>query len=235
MTPWHMLHTTRHDHGVAQLWRSLPAASRSQLGTRAMRSARGKGTRADSVSRQPKFAPAFKIGDRVRYMGGHREGPSSLVNLSSMAGVAGMFCLAGRREQRDAKGPWLGLRGRVLVVPEESTKKARSLALQPHVLDESRFPQHLVGVRFDHQFHGGGSLDKRCEPGHGYYVQPHELRLENTADRVDEAHAAAIDALFDVINGLMAEGPLIVLIKDVDKTLLDDSICPSPRFGQVGA
>ena len=97
------------------------------MGTRAMRLARGKGARADGASRQSKQASTFKIGDRVRFMGTHREGPSSLVNLSSMAGMAGMFCLTGRREARDAKGPWPGLRGRVVVLPEESTKKARCL------------------------------------------------------------------------------------------------------------
>lgn len=201
------------------------------MGTRAVRMARSK-ARADAGFRQAKYAPTFKLGDRVRYIGGLRDAQSSLVNLSSMAGVAGMFCLTGRREARDAKGPWLGLRGRVLVLPEESTKKARDAAC-PCCPLTTLVTQHLVGVRFDHQFHGGGSLDKRCEPGHGYYVQPHELRLENTGDRVDEAHAAAIDALFEVIKDTMAKGPLVVFIKDVDKTLLDDSICPSPRFEQV--
>lgn len=64
-------------------------------------------------------------------------------------------------------------------------------------------------------------------------MQPHELRLENSGDRVDEAHAAAFDALFQVVNKTVEEGPLVVLIKDVDKALLDDSICPSSRFEQV--
>ncbi len=153
---------------------------------------------------------SFKVGDRVRYVGGMRDAPAPLGGLSAMTGV---FCLNPRREARDSKGPWVGLRGKVVVLPEEGSKK------------------NLVGVNFDQVVTGGTSLDKRCDAGHGYYVQPYELRLENSVDRVNEAHGAAIDALFNVID--TTEQPLVVLIKDIDKHMLEDDVYATDRYLQV--
>lgn len=122
--------SSSHTPGHTQLWRSLPSAARSQLpSSRAIRAARAKigGTRTELVvgvttRRGKTTVMSFKVGDRVRYVGGMRDGPPALGGLSAMAGV---FCLNPRRDTRDTKGPWVGLRGKVVVLPDEGAKKVR--------------------------------------------------------------------------------------------------------------
>lgn len=166
----------------------------------------------------------FKVGDRVRYVGGSasREGAAGgpgahgggpILGLPNS--IPGLFCgmpaaSSSRREHphgaaapaKESKGPWPGLKGRVVVTVEDPKK---------------------VGVRFDQTVPGGSHLGKKCEEGHGFYCSASELRLESAIDRLEEANSAATDALFDTAAAAMKAGPLVLLVKELEKYLMEDT------------
>lgn len=192
----------------------------------------GRAAAASGAGRSSKSGPQFKVGDRVRYVGSSsstaaaRDFSSAAPILglppSSIAGIFAGLPARGSCGGRDAlhasqpgapgvsgsgrdggRGPWVGLRGRVVIAQEDNPKK--------------------IGVRFDHPVPGGSSLGKRCEDGQGYYCLSSELRPESAVDRTEEANTAATDALFDTALAAAREGPLLVLVKDLEKYLMEDT------------
>ncbi|CAD7699859.1 unnamed protein product [Ostreobium quekettii] len=155
------------------------------------------------------LARIFKKGDRVVYMGGAAGAPSVGLGLRStgshpaqlLHGMQGDVCNLGlisrnNREHQANRGPWHGCPGKVVLVWKDNPKK--------------------VGVRFDYAVPGGIDLDHLCEDGHGFFCSASDLKIESCR-RSQEQEALAIDALFEVVEELAAEGPVTVVLKDVEK------------------
>ncbi|AQK48460.1 AAA-type ATPase family protein [Zea mays] len=73
-----------------------------------------------------------------------------------------------------------------------------------------------IGVRFDKQIPDGNDLGGLCEEDHGFFCSAELLRPDFSAG--EEVERLAMTELIEVISEENKSGPLIVLLKDVEKS-----------------
>ncbi|KAH9786366.1 AAA-type ATPase family protein [Citrus sinensis] len=96
------------------------------------------------------------------------------------------------------QGPGIGFRGRVILPFEDN--------------DFSK-----IGVRFDRSIPEGNNLGGFCEDDHGFFCTASSLRLDSSLG--DEVDKLAINELFEVALNESKSSPLIVFVKDIEKSL----------------
>ncbi|XP_031497186.1 uncharacterized protein LOC116262189 isoform X1 [Nymphaea colorata] len=100
------------------------------------------------------------------------------------------------------RGPSYGSRGKVLLAFEGNGSSK-------------------VGVRFDKPVPEGNDLGGLCEPTNGFFCPADFLHLESSGG--EEVDKLAINALFEVITTESKNGPLILFLKDMEKSLILNS------------
>ncbi|KAL6907838.1 hypothetical protein ACP4OV_002008 [Aristida adscensionis] len=95
------------------------------------------------------------------------------------------------------RGPSHGFRGRVMLAFEDNGSSK-------------------IGVRFDKQIPDGNDLGGLCEEDHGFFCSADLLRPDFSSG--EEVERLAITELIEVISEENKSGPLIVLLKDVEKS-----------------
>ncbi|CAD6252768.1 unnamed protein product [Miscanthus lutarioriparius] len=95
------------------------------------------------------------------------------------------------------RGPSYGYRGRVMLAFEDNGSSK-------------------IGVRFDKQILDGNDLGGLCEEDHGFFCSAELLRPDFSAG--EEVERLAMTELIEVISEENKAGPLIVLLKDVEKS-----------------
>ncbi|KAG0530860.1 hypothetical protein BDA96_05G223600 [Sorghum bicolor] len=95
------------------------------------------------------------------------------------------------------RGPSYGYRGRVMLAFEDNGSSK-------------------IGVRFDKQIPDGNDLGGLCEEDHGFFCSAELLRPDFSAG--EEVERLAMTELIEVISEENKSGPLIVLLKDVEKS-----------------
>ncbi|KAL6653731.1 hypothetical protein ACP70R_008655 [Stipagrostis hirtigluma subsp. patula] len=95
------------------------------------------------------------------------------------------------------RGPSYGYRGRVMLAFEDNGSSK-------------------IGVRFDKQIPDGNDLGGLCEEDHGFFCSADLLRPDFSGG--EEVERLAITELIEVISEENKSGPLIVLLKDVEKS-----------------
>ncbi|CAL4982826.1 unnamed protein product [Urochloa decumbens] len=95
------------------------------------------------------------------------------------------------------RGPSYGYRGRVMLAFEDNGSSK-------------------IGVRFDKQIPDGNDLGGLCEEDHGFFCSAELLRPDFSTG--EEVERLAITELIEVISEENKSGPLIVLLKDVEKS-----------------
>ncbi|KAH9310527.1 hypothetical protein KI387_025562, partial [Taxus chinensis] len=96
------------------------------------------------------------------------------------------------------KGPSVGSKGRVILLLEENPNK--------------------VGVRFDKPVYGGNNMVDLCEDGYGYFCNVLELRLEHSVG--EDENKIMFDALIDILSSEASKEPLVLFIKDVERSMM---------------
>ncbi|KAL8094541.1 hypothetical protein AgCh_036175 [Apium graveolens] len=97
------------------------------------------------------------------------------------------------------RGPSYGYKGKV-VLPFEENGSSK------------------IGVRFDKQIPDGNDLGGLCEENHGFFCASDLLRLDSSSS--EDSERLAINELFEVALEQCKSGPLIIFIKDIEKSLL---------------
>ncbi|XVF08717.1 hypothetical protein REPUB_Repub07fG0027500 [Reevesia pubescens] len=97
-----------------------------------------------------------------------------------------------------SRGPPYGVRGKV-------------------VLRFADNPFSKIGVRFDKPVPDGVDLGNICEPGHGFFCNASDLRLENTG--AEDLDRLLINALFEAVYSESRTSPFILFMKDAEKSL----------------
>ncbi|XP_040384586.1 uncharacterized protein LOC102715982 isoform X3 [Oryza brachyantha] len=95
------------------------------------------------------------------------------------------------------RGPNYGYRGRVMLAFEENGSSK-------------------IGVRFDKQIPDGNDLGGLCEEDHGFFCSAELLRPDFSGG--EEVERLAMTELIEVISEEHKAGPMIVLLKDVEKS-----------------
>ncbi|TKW02253.1 hypothetical protein SEVIR_8G234200v4 [Setaria viridis] len=95
------------------------------------------------------------------------------------------------------RGPSYGYRGRVMLAFEDNGSSK-------------------IGVRFDKQIPDGNDLGGLCEEDHGFFCSAELLRPDFSTG--EEVERLAMAELIEVISEENKSGPLIVLLKDVEKS-----------------
>ncbi|KAK2990615.1 hypothetical protein RJ640_019895 [Escallonia rubra] len=96
-------------------------------------------------------------------------------------------------------GPTYGYRGKV-VLPFEENGSSK------------------IGVRFDRSIPEGNDLGGHCEEDHGFFCAADLLRLDcSSSDDIDKL---AINEFFEVASKESKIGPLILFVKDIEKSML---------------
>ncbi|KAK6780777.1 hypothetical protein RDI58_022961 [Solanum bulbocastanum] len=140
----------------------------------------------------------FKKGDRVKYVGSLTSGFSPL--------------------QAPLRGPTYGYRGKVVLAFEENGSSK-------------------IGVRFDRSIPEGNDLGGLCDEDHGFFCAATSnnracrfgdlifsfsaadlLRLDSSS--TDEIDKLAINELFEVASKESKSGPLVLFIKDIEKSMV---------------
>ncbi|KAK4436871.1 Spastin [Sesamum alatum] len=124
--------------------------------------------------------PSIKFGDRVRFVG-----PAS-----------GGFCSS------SARGPTVGLRGKVILAFEEN-------------------PLSKIGVRFDKPMPDGVDFGGLCDNGHGFFCNASELRLDTSG--VEDLDKLLINIMFETVFDESRDSPFILFIKDAEKFMAGNS------------
>ncbi|KAF9688088.1 hypothetical protein SADUNF_Sadunf02G0160800 [Salix dunnii] len=96
-------------------------------------------------------------------------------------------------------GPAIGLRGKVVHAFEGN--------------DSSK-----IGVRFDRSIPEGNDLGGHCKEGHGFFCTANSLRLDSSGG--EDVDRLAINELFEVALNESKNAPLIVFLKDLEKSVL---------------
>ncbi|KAK4788210.1 hypothetical protein SAY86_019529 [Trapa natans] len=99
------------------------------------------------------------------------------------------------------RGPVDGSRGKVVLPFEENDNGSAK-----------------IGVRFDKPIADGNNLGGRCEKDHGFFCSANSLCLENAGG--EEIDNLALDEIFDVASNACKSCPLIIFVKDVEKTVV---------------
>ncbi|XP_075524201.1 uncharacterized protein LOC142556611 isoform X2 [Primulina tabacum] len=98
------------------------------------------------------------------------------------------------------RGPIYGYRGKVVLPSKESTSK--------------------IGVRFDKTIPDGTNLGGLCEEDHGYLCAAYLLCLDSSIEDFDKF---AINELFEVASLESKSSPLILFVKDIEKSVVGSS------------
>ncbi|XWS31706.1 hypothetical protein CRYUN_Cryun23aG0099200 [Craigia yunnanensis] len=99
--------------------------------------------------------------------------------------------------QPSLRGPAIGFRGKVLLAFEENGSSK-------------------IGVRFDRSIPEGNDLGGLCEEDHGFFCAASSLRLDSSGDDVDKL---AVHELFEVALNESKSSPLILFVKDIEKSM----------------
>ncbi|WOL18573.1 hypothetical protein Cni_G27370 [Canna indica] len=99
--------------------------------------------------------------------------------------------------QAPQRGPTYGYRGKVVLAFEENGYSK-------------------IGVRFDKQIPEGNDLGGLCEEDHGFFCTADLLRPDHSGG---EDERFAINELLEVVMEESKNGPLIVLLKDIEKSM----------------
>ncbi|KAM7501228.1 hypothetical protein LguiB_000132 [Lonicera macranthoides] len=100
------------------------------------------------------------------------------------------------------RGPTYGYRGKV-VLPFEENGSSK------------------IGVRFDRSIPEGTDLGGHCEEDHGFFCAADLLRLDSSGG--DDIEKLAINELFEVASKESSSSPLILFVKDIEKSMLGNS------------
>ncbi|XP_059644687.1 uncharacterized protein LOC132286377 isoform X2 [Cornus florida] len=101
-----------------------------------------------------------------------------------------------------SRGPTFGSRGKVVLPFEEN-------------------PLSKIGVRFDKPIPDGIDLGGVCEPGHGFFCNVNDLRLESTG--VEDLDKLLISTLFEAVLSESRNSPFILFMKDPEKSIVGNS------------
>eukprot|EP00268_Persea_americana_P067935 TRINITY_DN93_c0_g1_i9.p1 TRINITY_DN93_c0_g1~~TRINITY_DN93_c0_g1_i9.p1 ORF type:complete len:1066 (-),score=263.43 TRINITY_DN93_c0_g1_i9:375-3227(-) len=101
--------------------------------------------------------------------------------------------------QQPLRGPSYGYRGKVLLSFEEN-------------------PSSKIGVRFDKGIPDGVDLGGLCEGNHGFFCNVNDLCPD--ALGVEDLDKLLINTLFEVVSSESRCGPLILFMKDVEKSFV---------------
>ncbi|KAL3827835.1 hypothetical protein ACJIZ3_016637 [Penstemon smallii] len=101
--------------------------------------------------------------------------------------------------QTPIRGPTHGYRGKVVLAFEENGSSK-------------------IGVRFDRAIPEGNDLGGLCEEDHGFFCAADLLRLESSC--IDDIEKLAINELFEVASIESKSSPLILFLKDIEKSLV---------------
>ncbi|OWM77989.1 hypothetical protein CDL15_Pgr018558 [Punica granatum] len=99
------------------------------------------------------------------------------------------------------RGPPDGSRGKVVLPFEENDNGSAK-----------------IGVRFDKPILDGNNLGGRCEKEYGFFCSANSLCLENAGG--EEADSLALDEIFEVALNASKSCPLILFVKDMEKTIV---------------
>ncbi|KAG9444556.1 hypothetical protein H6P81_015896 [Aristolochia fimbriata] len=102
--------------------------------------------------------------------------------------------------QGPPRGPALGSRGKVVLAFEENGASK-------------------VGVRFDKSIPEGTDLGGKCEEDHGFFCATDQLRLDSSTSAYEDIDKLAINELFEVASTESKNGPLIIFLKDIEKSM----------------
>ncbi|GAA0139512.1 hypothetical protein LIER_01040 [Lithospermum erythrorhizon] len=100
--------------------------------------------------------------------------------------------------QTPPRGPSHGYKGKVVLA-----------------FEENRYSK--IGVRFDRSIPEGNDLGGLCEEDHGFFCAANLLHLESS--NADEIEKLAINELFEVASTESKSSPLILFVKDVEKSM----------------
>ncbi|KAK9756980.1 hypothetical protein RND81_01G133400 [Saponaria officinalis] len=143
---------------------------------------------------------SFKEGDRVKFIGSNSTLPSAACLMPQQRNWSRSAFKASLRKSisRTSKGPTYGARGKVVLV-FKGNKSSK------------------IGVRFDEPVPDGCNLGGSCETGHGFFCTAEALCLENSGS--DDFHKFATNEIFEVVRDECRNGPLILLLKDMEKCM----------------
>ncbi|XP_028096007.1 uncharacterized protein LOC114295902 isoform X2 [Camellia sinensis] len=96
------------------------------------------------------------------------------------------------------RGPTYGYRGKVFLPFEENGSSK-------------------IGVRFDRSIPEGNDLGGLCEEDHGFFCAADLLRLDSSS--ADDVDKLAINELFEVALSESKNSPLIIFLKDIEKSI----------------
>ncbi|KAL7172155.1 hypothetical protein ACSBR2_031782 [Camellia fascicularis] len=96
------------------------------------------------------------------------------------------------------RGPTYGYRGKVFLPFEENGSSK-------------------IGVRFDRSIPEGNDLGGLCEEDHGFFCAADLLRLDSSS--ADDVDKLAINELFEVALNESKNSPLIIFLKDIEKSI----------------
>ncbi|KAG7541584.1 AAA+ ATPase domain [Arabidopsis thaliana x Arabidopsis arenosa] len=100
------------------------------------------------------------------------------------------------------RGPPKGITGKVILVFDEN-------------------PSAKVGVRFDKPIPDGVDLGELCETGHGFFCKATDLKFKSSSS---EALAKLlVNTLFEVVHTESRTRPLILFLKDAEKSVVGNS------------
>ncbi|PHT79738.1 hypothetical protein T459_17790 [Capsicum annuum] len=100
-------------------------------------------------------------------------------------------------------GPAFGTRGKIVLSFKDS-------------------PSAKVGVQFDKPIPRGINLGGLCEDAHGFFCKVDELRLEGTGQ--DDLENLLVNTLFEVVIRESRNSPVILFMKDAEKTTAGNSV-----------
>ncbi|KAK8565472.1 hypothetical protein V6N13_020579 [Hibiscus sabdariffa] len=100
------------------------------------------------------------------------------------------------------RGPTIGFRGKVLLAFEENGSSK-------------------IGVRFDRSIPEGNDLGGLCEEDHGFFCASSSLRLDSSGG--DDVDKLAVNELFEVAVNESRSCPLILFVKEIEKSMAGNS------------
>ncbi|KAJ8527276.1 hypothetical protein K7X08_029753 [Anisodus acutangulus] len=101
--------------------------------------------------------------------------------------------------QTPLRGPTYGYRGKVVLAFEDNESSK-------------------IGIRFDRSIPEGNDLGGRCEEDHGFFCAADFLRLDSSSS--DDIDKLAIDELFEVASKESKNCPLVLFVKDIEKSMV---------------
>ncbi|XP_075075276.1 uncharacterized protein LOC107811247 [Nicotiana tabacum] len=101
--------------------------------------------------------------------------------------------------QTPLRGPTYGYRGKVVLAFEDNEASK-------------------IGVRFDKSIPEGNDLGGLCEEDHGFFCAADLLRVDSSSS--DDIDKLAIDELFEVASKESKSGALVLLVKDIEKSMV---------------